>query len=493
MTHVAAGAGALGAGLLLLARSRGTLIAGYALLALAEGALLANSPGARELTGFAASAVGGAAVAVAVAGVGGLAALLVRHPVGIAPLVAVVATLRPPLAFGGEGLPVTIVTSGKLGRLLPLYAVLAAAVVALVWRTARGAPVKEVPRALAVPAAAFLALTVLSILWSAAPHPAAGQLVFFWLPFTALLATLARIPVDDPRLPRLLALAIVVPAAVFAAVGLAQAATGTIFFGSADLAAGNAYGPLFRVTSLFDDPSHYGRHLVIAIAVVLVALWLARARLRPSIALLALLGAGLWFSYSQSSMVSLVAVALAVAFVAGDRRARRLAMGTTAVVGLASVVLVGLQLTGAAEREVTSERSQLVEESARVYASHPIVGVGVAGQPLASQQEGGERRPLRRSASHTTPLTVAAELGTLGVIAYLALLGGTARVLVAARPRDEALALGLAAVLLALFVHSLFYGGFFDNPITWGALGVAAAAATGVPARREPARAGTGV
>jgi hypothetical protein len=30
-------------------------------------------------------------------------------------------------------------------------------------------------------------------------------------------------------------------------------------------------------------------------------------------------------------------------------------------------------------------------------------------------------------------------------------------------------------VLLALFVHSLLYAGFFEDPLTWGVLGIAAA------------------
>ncbi|MBA3422386.1 MAG: hypothetical protein H0U12_10965 [Thermoleophilaceae bacterium] len=134
---------------------------------------------------------------------------------------------------------------------------------------------------------------------------------------------------------------------------------------------------------------------------------------------------------------------------------------------------------------MTSERSRLVEDTAVVFANHPVVGVGVAGQPLASREEAGARGRLRRSASHTTPLTVAAELGAIGLLAYVALLLGAARVLAVARARHPALGLGLAAVLLALFVHSLSYDGFFENPITWGLLGLGAAVASGAPSRRR--------
>jgi hypothetical protein len=80
---------------------------------------------------------------------------------------------------------------------------------------------------------------------------------------------------------------------------------------------------------------------------------------------------------------------------------------------------------------------------------------------------------------------VAAELGLLGLAALVGLVAGAARMLVVVWRRDRALALGLAAVLLVLAVHSLFYGGLFENPITWGALGVAAAA-TARPDRAPP-------
>ena len=35
---------------------------------------------------------------------------------------------------------------------------------------------------------------------------------------------------------------------------------------------------------------------------------------------------------------------------------------------------------------------------------------------------------------------------------------------------------GLAAVFLVLGVHSLLYAGFFEDPLTWGVIGLACAA-----------------
>jgi hypothetical protein len=72
-------------------------------------------------------------------------------------------------------------------------------------------------------------------------------------------------------------------------------------------------------------------------------------------------------------------------------------------------------------------------------------------------------------------------------MAYLAFLGAAARVLFALAARDRALGLGLAAVFLTLVIHSLFYAGFFEDPITWGVLAIAVAALLRPP-RRQASR-----
>jgi O-antigen ligase len=128
-----------------------------------------------------------------------------------------------------------------------------------------------------------------------------------------------------------------------------------------------------------------------------------------------------------------------------------------------------------------------VKDTARVFAKHPLVGVGTGGQPRASRAAAHSARPSADFVSHTTPLTVAAELGIVGLALYVWLLVGAARLLDAVRRCDAALGLGLGAVFLALFVHSLFYPGVLQDPITWFVLAVAAGE---LVARRRPAPVG---
>jgi O-antigen ligase len=137
-------------------------------------------------------------------------------------------------------------------------------------------------------------------------------------------------------------------------------------------------------------------------------------------------------------------------------------------------------------RKFTSDRSRLVSVTWHVFENHPLVGVGVGGQPKASRDEVARRLTASRNKSHTSALTVAAELGLVGVLVYLAFLAGAATSLYAVYGRDQALGLGLAAVFVTLLIHSFFYAGFFEDPLTWGALAVAAAALAVLPPPTRP-------
>ncbi|MEK6274755.1 MAG: O-antigen ligase family protein [Actinomycetota bacterium] len=468
--QLAAIAGALGAALLLLVRARLLLLAGLALVAVAEAGLVLDlsDHGYRISPKLAAL---GAALLVTMA-IGG--AVFVRWPALVTPIVLAAAPFRPPLSFGSEHrYYVGVASSGQLGRLLPLYGVLGAAALAFAWHCLRGRDLRRVPALVSVPAVAFFGVAALSLLWTNDLHAGENLLAYFLLPFAVLLAVVARAPFPD-WLPNGLAAIAVALATLFAVVGLIQAATHKLWFFSPGVEIGNAYSSFFRVTSLFRDPSLYGRHVVMGIAVLLVVV--LHRKISPLIAapLIALLFAGLWFSYSQSSMAALFVVTVALAAFAGTRSLKLVAVLTALVVLLGAAGVVLASIGDHSARRFTSDRSRRVELTLKVFRSHPVAGVGLGGQPLASQRRSKQGGSPTRFVSHTTPLTVAAELGVIGLAAYLALLAGAATLIERVRRRAPALALGLAAVLLTLFVHSLAYSGFFEDPVTWLVLAVAA-------------------
>jgi hypothetical protein len=472
--QLAAVAGALGSVLVLLARGRVSLLAGLVVLALAEGGLVL-ALGTAGLDSLA-SPAGAAAGLVGLLVLCAAAAVLVKRPALVPLAVLVAAPFRPPIDFSGDNrFLVSIAHNGALGRLLPLYFVLIAAAMAIAWSALRGARVQPVPRMIGLPAAAFFAVAMASLLWAKDVEAGANVIVFFTLPFTVLLAVVARAPFPD-SLARPLAIVALSLAGLFAVIGLFQAATHEIFFFAPNLEVSNANTDYFRVTSLFGDPSLYGRHVVLGIGVLLSLLATRKIALLPGFALLAVMWAGLFFSYSQSSMAALVVVTLAIAFASGDRQVRRVVGMVALAAALAAGGYVAVRLaTGGQLNQITSDRTQRVEDTARVIKQDPVIGVGLGGQPRASKEAKGSDRPTASFVSHTTPLTVAAELGVIGLALYAWLLAGGARAIHLVRTRFDALGLALGASFLALFVHALFYSGFLEDPLTWLVLALAGA------------------
>jgi O-Antigen ligase len=479
LSELAGVVGAAGAVLVLLAGRRATLVAGFALIAAAE-VLLAELD--RISPTLVAAGLAGLLVLAAAA------VVFVRYPALVVPALLLAAPFRLPFDFDRDHrFFFALAQGGRLGRLVPLYLVLAAAVAAYLWRVLRGAEVAAIPRLLAVPAAAFFALASLSLLWSRDLDAGANLQAFFLLPFAALVAVVARAELA-PWLPKALAWIAIGLASLFAAIGLWQEATKDLFFYSPQLEVANAYSPFFRVTSLFTDPSLYGRHLVLGFAVLLVMLWAGRINPYLAAAIGTLLFAGLYFSYSQTSMAALFAVAFVITLVAGDRIARRGVAAASVVVVLAAAGFLLADAKDQSIADVTSGRWTRVERTADVVREAPFFGVGLGAQPKASQElaeQDGAR--TARFVSHTTPLTVAAELGVVGLAIYGLLLAAAIRMIMLLRLRDAVLALSLGAVLLALFVHALAYSGFFEDPITWLTLGIGAAYLAAPAVAREPA------
>ena len=465
LAQLAALVGALGAVLVLIPRGRFFVIVGLGLLGAATVTLAVSLVGTDDLellveepTALAALVVG-----VLVVCVGALP--LVRWPAAAPIALLLAAPFRVPVELGEE----------EAFLLLPLYVVLAATVVALAVRMLRGEHPPAVPFPLALPLAAFVTFASISFFWTWDERAGGIALAFFLFPFVAGLGVVARAPLT-PWLPRALVVTLVALGSLFAAIGIWQAQTRTLFF-APGLEVANADTTFFRVTSLFKDPSLYGRYLVVPIVVLLVVLLARRTRSLVWLALagvVAFLFVGLFFSYSQSSFVALFVTAAALAFVAGDRRFRVVLVTCALAATLAAGAFAATAIEGRSARDVTSGRSRLVDITFEAFKIRPAAGVGIGGQPAASAEAIG-RRSARRNASHTTPLTVLAELGLIGFGLYLWMLAAVGWALVVVARVERAFALGLAAVLSVLFVHSLLYAGFFEDPVTWGTIGLVAA------------------
>jgi O-antigen ligase len=400
------------------------------------------------------------------------AAVLLRWPWLVAFAALACFPARIPVTVGDE----------EANLLLPLYGVVAGAALALAVRLVRGDTRSRELGPLAWPLAGFSALAGASMLWTDDVRQGSITLLAFVLPFGLLAVAIARLEWSRRILSWLYA-QLVLMAVAFAAIGIYQWLTRDVFW-NPKVIVGNAYAPFYRVNSVFWDPSIYGRFLVVAILASLVLVLYGgagRIALAAGVAIVAT-WTGLVFSFSQSSFVALIVGVLAAAALAWRWRA-------AAALGIASILLLSagfsappvrdaiLEDVEAGLNKATSGRAGLVTNGARIALDHPVAGVGVGSFRRAYAERTGLRgEEPKRAASHNTPVTVAAETGLpgLALLLWLVAAGVALPLQRASRSFAGRTSLIVAIALAAITVHSLFYDAFFEDPMTWALLGLAA-------------------
>jgi O-antigen ligase len=431
-----------------------------------------------------------------------LAFVVHRRPAWLGLLALAALPFRIPVTIGGS----------TASLLLPLYGVIGAG--ALSYAAGRLRPQEEpdpeqLDRRVVWLLRALAAITViyaLQSLYSQDPDQAAKNVCFFYVPF----AVLARLLLELPWTRGLLraALGLVAGLAVlFAAVGIAEYVSGHLLLVNEKVLSANALEPYFRVNSLFFDPSIYGRYEALAIVMLAaVLLWSARPRDGALLAAaLALLWAGMVLSLSQSSFAALLGGLAALT--ALRWRARPVALGfAVAAAAAIAVVLAAPHAVGLhsdsqrALNKATSGRASLITGALRMARDRPLWGQGSGSFAVVFTRREVVQNTRRAAVSHTIPLTVAAEQGAIGVVAYLALLWAAAvllfaglRAQLARRADTRAVArAAVAAAFCALVVHTLAYAAYLEDPLTWTLLALGAALMlrpAPEPGEREPAAA----
>lgn len=412
------------------------------------------------------------ALAVAALAMAALAAAFARWP-AVGPLTLIAALpFRVPVEVGG--------TTANL--LIPLYIALAAAVLTRAYQALRGGPVPPAgPRAthrLEWLGAAIVLLYALQSAYSSDFESALKQVVFFLAPF----ALMARLLLDarwDRNLLRAAFAILLVESLAFSLVGLWEYQTRHLLW-NPKVINSNQFESYFRVNSVFWDPNIYGRYLAIAILCATAAMLWARRAL-PALALAgvcAVLWGGLVLSFSQSSFAALLAGLAVLAALRWNARWTAIASATALagailfVVAFGDTVRVDLGSRKSLDR-ATSGRLELVEGGLALAAERPVLGHGSGSFSRAYRgaRRSGAREAL--SASHTEPITVAAEQGAGGLILYLALVAGALATLL--RGRLTLARTAIAAAFAAIVFHSLAYAAFLTDPATWALLAIGVA------------------
>jgi O-antigen ligase len=442
---------------------------------------IADSDQVQPLRDHPSLAVAGAVGAVLALAV--LALLFDRHPSWLPVAAAATLPFRVPIASGGS----------TANLLVPLYLVVAAGATAYAVPRLAGRERPEggrAPGAVEWALAATLALYGIQSSYSADFGHALEDVVFFYVPFALLFALVARVA-WTPRLARVCLGVLVVLALALVGIGFVEYATRHLFL-NPKVIASNQLEDYFRVNSLFFDPNIYGRFL--AIVMLLLAAWLLWARRQREVVagalLLAVLWGGLVLTFSQSSFTALL---VGLAILGAMRWSVRWALilsGGAVVVAVVFVALapgaVHLDLGNSKSADkATSGRYDLIKGGLKLFKRAPLVGQG-SGSFAREYRRAEHVSPERAaSASHTIPVTVAAEQGAIGLVAYLALLAASlARLFRGARRVPERAA--VAAAFVALLAHSMMYAAFLEDPLTWTLLGAGTAMALWA-AVREPA------
>lgn len=240
------------------------------------------------------------------------------------------------------------------------------------------------------------------------------------------------------------------------------------------------------------DVNAAGSHFILSALIALGALGSVRARHLWRTVILMVLFAALWICGSRAAMVA--GLLLAAFWFTGWRLVRTgwrwPAMSTRAVAGIAAATLVTLVLSpvavgsatamsGSASRSM-SVREEFLVTSTRMLATAPILGVGVGTYYQRSSEfmPPGIRALYGRENAHDYFMQTAAELGLLGVIAFVWWLGSAlaplwSRLGEEGRPTPAlALLLGCVGFLLTCVTGHPLLVVEVSIPF-WAALGVA--------------------
>jgi putative inorganic carbon (HCO3(-)) transporter len=434
------------------------------------------------------------------------AVVFARRPSLVAVLAVLALPFRVPIQSG--------MTTSNL--LVPLYFVVASAVLAWSWkafRTAKSAPL--VQQAHGSSRAAFsgkrdlawwvqrllaLYIVLYGVQATYAPPGFNGRdialqnMVFFYVPF-ALLYELVRSLDWNRRLIRDCLRVTVTLAIVFSLIGFYEYATKTIILNS-KLGATNALHTYFTVSSVFLDPNIFGRYLALVMILLAVALIYPRPRREHGLVsvVLAILWACLVLTLSRSSLGALL-VGMAVLAALRWKPSRALVVALV-VVGIGAAAAAASPNTFGLNQGIngaSSGRGGLVSGGLSLFAAQPLWGYG-SGSFTVEYRTHHRHAPTSLSASHTIPVTIAAEQGLLGELVYLAFVL-TAIVHLVRRSRGDPVRSAVAAAFIALVFHTMLYADFLEDPTTWLLLGIGMALAgvarastprPGEPAHLEP-------
>jgi O-antigen ligase len=282
--------------------------------------------------------------------------------------------------------------------------------------------------------------------------------------------------------------AVVFSAAVLAVIGVYQQITGTFFWNEGLGLFGER-----RINTTFADPNHFARFLLVGIVVAL-ALWpFVERRVRFALAAaMAVSALTLVFTGSRGAWIVGAAALPAMVLALPIERRQRLRMlgagAATLVVAALAIAAFSPFFTKRLDTftfgvEASGARPYLVDAGLHMFGDHPVTGVGAGGYQSSFENDYYDFKDPKIKAnitiSHTSVVTLMAELGIVGLVALAFLMlrwGGYVRGLMHEAPDETKAVLAALAVISAIiFFGSQTEGRFLEDPYLWLAAGLAVA------------------
>ena len=409
-----------------------------------------------------AEAAAGAIVALALVGV---AAWQIAPRIWvIGPLAVLALPFRVPISTGG--------TTSNL--LVPLYAVVAAGTLSVaipILLDDRELPPRRPAGWIERLLAAAVVLYAIQAIYSSDFEKALQQMVFFYVPFALMFTLLTQLEWDRELVLRCLRV-VVVLAVIFVCIGFVEYATKHLLL-NPKLDALNQNHTYFSINSVFFDPDIFGRFLAL-VMIMLAALLLHSRDERTQIGsavVLAILWGGLVLTLSRSSLVALL-VGLGVLFALRFRVWPVVAAAAVVVVAGAIAIAVSPNTFGLNQglNGASAGRANLVTGGLSMFGDRPLQGYG-SGSFVTEYRRKHPHSSSTLSASHTIPITVAAEQGLIGLVVYLPLVIVSVLTLLRGA-REDPVRAAIAAAWLALVFHTMLYADFLEDPVSWALLAI---------------------
>jgi O-antigen ligase len=272
---------------------------------------------------------------------------------------------------------------------------------------------------------------------------------------------------------------------IFAVIAYVEYATKTIIL-NPKLVVTNDLHTYFTVNSVFFDPDIFGRFLAL-VMILLAALLLYPRAVREqvtAVVVLAALWVALVLTLSRSSLGALL-IGLGVLAALRWRPTRALYIALTVIVVGAIAVAASPRTFGLNQgiNGASSGRGGLVSGGISLFADRPLWGYG-SGSFQIEYRRHHRATATSLSASHTIPVTIAAEQGLIGELAYIGLVL-TAVVCLIRRARGDPVRSALGAAFVALVFHTMLYADFLEDPVTWALLAIGVSVAVTGGARDE--------